>query len=208
MCGCRPCFGSFTPCYSSAYHCSSRTASVPLLLVRVTCVSCTRVSCFKLGSGIPEMRSILSGVMLQQYLSLKTLIAKYLGLIASLGSGTFNINPKRSADTRTGIFIGKDGPFVHVSSAVANQLSKTIFFRRLRKVRSLQVMYLCLTLHRTRCSSSRCSPRLARVEWQARSAVHWEACCSVSRPLPPTTLCATIGLLSLRPLRVVFSAKC
>jgi chloride channel 2 len=82
------------------------------------------------------MRSILSGVMLQQYLSLKTLIAKYLGLIASLGSGTrssFEITTT-CINTDTGIFIGKDGPFVHVSSAVANQLSKTIFFRRLRQV--------------------------------------------------------------------------
>lgn len=39
------------------------------------------------GSGIPEMKTILRGVALKEYLTFKTLIAKVIGLTATLGSG-------------------------------------------------------------------------------------------------------------------------
>lgn len=42
---------------------------------------------FKLGSGIPEMKTILRGVALKEYLTFKTLVAKVVGLTATLGSG-------------------------------------------------------------------------------------------------------------------------
>jgi len=40
-----------------------------------------------LGSGIPEMKTILRGVQLKEYLTFKTLVAKVIGLTATLGSG-------------------------------------------------------------------------------------------------------------------------
>lgn len=40
-----------------------------------------------LGSGIPEMKTILRGVTLKEYLTFKTLVAKVIGLTATLGSG-------------------------------------------------------------------------------------------------------------------------
>ena len=40
-----------------------------------------------LGSGIPEMKTILRGVPLKEYLTFRTLIAKVIGLTATLGSG-------------------------------------------------------------------------------------------------------------------------
>lgn len=40
-----------------------------------------------LGSGIPEMKTILRGVALKEYLTFKTLVAKVIGLTATLGSG-------------------------------------------------------------------------------------------------------------------------
>ncbi|KAH7724780.1 Protein CLH-4 a [Aphelenchoides avenae] len=61
-----------------------------------------------IGSGIPEMKTILRGVILKEYLTLRTLISKMVGLTLSLGSG---------------MPIGKEGPFVHVASVVANLLS-------------------------------------------------------------------------------------
>lgn len=40
-----------------------------------------------IGSGIPEMKTILRGVILKDYLTFRTLFAKVVGLTASLGSG-------------------------------------------------------------------------------------------------------------------------
>lgn len=39
------------------------------------------------GSGIPEMKSILSGVLVSRYLSIATWFAKVLGLVAALNAG-------------------------------------------------------------------------------------------------------------------------
>lgn len=39
------------------------------------------------GSGIPEMKTMIRGVVMQEYLTLRTLLAKVTGLTASLGSG-------------------------------------------------------------------------------------------------------------------------
>lgn len=40
-----------------------------------------------LGSGIPETKTILQGVPLENYLSFRTLIAKLVGLTLAIGSG-------------------------------------------------------------------------------------------------------------------------
>ncbi|XP_067658627.1 chloride channel protein 2-like [Haliotis asinina] len=63
------------------------------------------------GSGIPEMKTILRGVVLKEYLTFRTLIAKVIGLCSSLGST---------------LPLGKEGPFVHIASIVATLLSKMI----------------------------------------------------------------------------------
>ena len=39
------------------------------------------------GSGIPEMKTVLRGVILHEYLSFRTLVAKLIGLACILGSG-------------------------------------------------------------------------------------------------------------------------
>lgn len=39
------------------------------------------------GSGIPELKTILRGVVLKEYLTLKAFIAKVIGLTLALGSG-------------------------------------------------------------------------------------------------------------------------
>ncbi|XP_065132108.1 chloride channel protein 2a isoform X3 [Paramisgurnus dabryanus] len=61
------------------------------------------------GSGIPEMKTILRGVVLKEYLTFKTFVAKVIGLTCALGSG---------------MPLGKEGPFVHVASLCAALLSK------------------------------------------------------------------------------------
>ncbi|KAJ8679361.1 hypothetical protein QAD02_015148 [Eretmocerus hayati] len=64
-----------------------------------------------IGSGIPEMKTILRGVALKEYLTFRTLVAKIVGLTATLGSG---------------LPLGKEGPFVHIASIVATLLSKLV----------------------------------------------------------------------------------
>ncbi|XP_072530553.1 chloride channel protein 1a [Salminus brasiliensis] len=63
------------------------------------------------GSGIPELKTILRGVVLKEYLTLKAFAAKVVGLTAALGSG---------------MPVGKEGPFVHIASICAAVLSKVM----------------------------------------------------------------------------------
>lgn len=55
------------------------------------------------------MKTILRGVVLKEYLTLKTFVAKVIGLTCALGSG---------------MPLGKEGPFVHIASMCAALLSK------------------------------------------------------------------------------------
>ncbi|KAL6797044.1 chloride channel [Trichoderma sp. SZMC 28012] len=57
------------------------------------------------GSGVAEVRVILSGFVLHGFLGLRTLILKMLSLILSVSSG---------------LSIGKEGPFVHMATCVGN----------------------------------------------------------------------------------------
>ena len=83
----------------------------PLLLITFSVGFVHLVSPQAIGSGIPEMKVILRGTYLKRYLSFQTFVAKTIGLIAAMGSG---------------IPIGKEGPFVHISSMLSRMLSKFI----------------------------------------------------------------------------------
>nr|XP_033781550.1 chloride channel protein 1 isoform X2 [Geotrypetes seraphini] len=83
----------------------------PLVLILFSTIFCHIVSPQAIGSGIPEMKTILRGVVLKEYLTLKAFIAKVIGLTAALGSG---------------MPVGKEGPFVHIASICAAVLSKFI----------------------------------------------------------------------------------
>lgn len=102
---------------------------IPLLLVLFAAGFVHIVSPQAVGSGIPEMKTILRGVILHEYLTFRTLVAKIVGLTCTLGSG---------------LPLGKEGPlvhfvekskpfhffcfhsFVHVASIVATLLSKMV----------------------------------------------------------------------------------
>ncbi|CAJ0604935.1 unnamed protein product [Cylicocyclus nassatus] len=64
-----------------------------------------------IGSGIPEMKTVLRGIILKEYLTVRTLISKIVALSLSIGSG---------------LPVGKEGPFVHIASIIANQLSRFV----------------------------------------------------------------------------------
>ncbi|XP_029414274.1 chloride channel protein ClC-Kb isoform X2 [Nannospalax galili] len=61
------------------------------------------------GSGVPEVKTILSGVILEDYLDIKNFGAKVVGLSCTLATGST-------------IFLGKLGPFVHLSVMIAAYL--------------------------------------------------------------------------------------
>ncbi|XP_076321943.1 chloride channel protein 2-like [Tachypleus tridentatus] len=83
----------------------------PLILMLFSAGFVHIVAAQAVGSGIPEMKTILRGVVLKEYLTFRTLVSKMVGLTASLGSG---------------MPLGKEGPFVHVASIVATLLSKLV----------------------------------------------------------------------------------
>ncbi|KAI8993999.1 chloride channel [Trametes punicea] len=61
------------------------------------------------GSGIPEIKTILSGFVIHGYLGGRTLFTKAVGLALSVASG---------------LSLGKEGPFVHIASCVGNIVSR------------------------------------------------------------------------------------
>ncbi|KAG8142251.1 hypothetical protein E2320_006186 [Naja naja] len=63
------------------------------------------------GSGIPELKTILTGVILEEYLAIENFGAKVVGLTCTLACGST-------------LFLGKVGPFVHLSSMIAAYLGK------------------------------------------------------------------------------------
>ena len=68
------------------------------------------------GSGIPQMKCVLAGVRIHDYLSPRTLLAKCLSLILALAGG---------------LSIGKEGPFTHISCCVADLLLSLPAFQRI-----------------------------------------------------------------------------
>ena len=57
------------------------------------------------GSGVAEVKVILSGFVIHGYLGVRTLVVKALGLILSVSSG---------------LSLGKEGPYVHIATCVGN----------------------------------------------------------------------------------------
>ncbi|KIP06962.1 hypothetical protein PHLGIDRAFT_71807 [Phlebiopsis gigantea 11061_1 CR5-6] len=68
-----------------------------------------KVMYYAAGSGIPEIKTILSGFVIHGYLGGRTLFTKSVGLALSVASG---------------LTLGKEGPFVHIASCVGNIVSR------------------------------------------------------------------------------------
>lgn len=61
------------------------------------------------GSGIPEIKTILSGFVIPHILDFKVLVVKAVGAVFAVS---------------TGMCLGKEGPFVHISTCVSNLVAK------------------------------------------------------------------------------------
>lgn len=79
---------------------------------------CDKISLAAFGSGIPQLKSILSGVNIHGPLLPKTIIAKILGVMLI---------------QLAGFKIGLESPIIHCSAIIANMVLRTKFFSELRK---------------------------------------------------------------------------
>ncbi|KAK8048499.1 chloride channel protein 3- 4 [Apiospora phragmitis] len=84
------------------------------LLFAVTFALCSSILVKEYGiyakhSGIPEIKTVLGGFIIKRFLGVWTLITKSLGLILAVGSG---------------MWLGKEGPLVHVACCCANLFIK------------------------------------------------------------------------------------
>lgn len=75
------------------------------------------------GSGIPQIKSILAGTDLNSTLSLRTALSKLAGLILAQGAG---------------LSVGKEGPFVHITCAIAATLWRVPYFNSIARSDNLR----------------------------------------------------------------------
>ncbi|XP_048839408.1 chloride channel K [Brienomyrus brachyistius] len=83
----------------------------PTILCALSTTFSHSISPNSAGSGLPEVRTILSGLELPEYLTLSNLFAKLVGLTCTLAAGSV-------------VFLGKVGPFVHLSTMVGAFLDR------------------------------------------------------------------------------------
>jgi len=81
------------------------------------------------GSGIPEMKTVLSGVPIYRYFSFNAFIGKSLGIFAAIVSGAS---------------VGKVGPYVHLSCLICTQLMKSSYFEKIDKSTSMKTTMLSI----------------------------------------------------------------
>ena len=75
------------------------------------------------GSGIPEMKTVLSGVPIYRYFSFNAFVGKSLGIFAAIVSGAS---------------VGKVGPYVHLSCLICTRLMKSNYFEKIDKSTSMK----------------------------------------------------------------------
>lgn len=88
--------------------------SYSLFFAFLAVTACLYLSPEAEGSGIPEIKSILSGTHIPRYFSLKTLAAKAIGLVSAYAAG---------------LSIGREGPLVHIAGTIAHNLCRLDCFR-------------------------------------------------------------------------------
>ncbi|XP_042328702.1 chloride channel protein ClC-Ka-like isoform X2 [Sceloporus undulatus] len=82
-------------------------------LAMVSAASAKYLSPQAAGSGIPELKVALRGVVLHEFFTFWTFVAKLVGVVCTLAAGST-------------VFLGKVGPFVHMATILAMLLGKVM----------------------------------------------------------------------------------
>lgn len=88
-----------------------------ILMATISCCITQFICPDAAGGGIPEVKTVLSGVTKPSVLSGRMLLAKVTGLILACSAG---------------LSVGREGPFVHISCCIANLLVKLPCFNHIR----------------------------------------------------------------------------
>uniref|UniRef100_A0A452TEP2 H(+)/Cl(-) exchange transporter 4 n=1 Tax=Ursus maritimus TaxID=29073 RepID=A0A452TEP2_URSMA len=103
------------------------------LLFAFLAVSLVRVFApYACGSGIPEIKTILSGFIIRGYLGKRTLLIKTVTLVLVVSSG---------------LSLGKEGPLVHVACCCGNFFSSLFSKYSKNEGKRREVSRLCSRLH-------------------------------------------------------------
>ena len=94
-----------------------------LIIINLICSSIATLICAKItttaeGSGIPEIKTILSGVDYYDFMEMRTFIAKYISILFVKVSG---------------LGIGFEAAFVHITACIGENITQISFFKDLRQ---------------------------------------------------------------------------
>jgi chloride channel 2 len=149
----------------------------------VYCVIMTLTACFlsqlickeSVGGGLADMKTILGGVVKPVLLSRRLIVAKALGLWLSLMGG---------------LSVGREGPFVQISGAVADQLMKLPMFQHIRRQDSKRLEILACA-----CASG-VSATFGNAFGGVLFSIEFTASAYLVRTLPKAFLTSVVAMLA------------
>eukprot|EP00053_Salpingoeca_punica_P016717 m.158874 g.158874 ORF g.158874 m.158874 type:complete len:921 (+) comp17030_c0_seq3:221-2983(+) len=80
-----------------------------VLFATTSCILCRRLAPYARGSGIPELKTILSGFVIRGYFGFWTYIVKAAAMVLS---------------TASGLSLGKEGPTIHIACCCGNLVTR------------------------------------------------------------------------------------
>lgn len=93
-------------------------------------------------SGIPEIKTVLGGFVIRRFLGAWTLVIKSLGLVSlNLDRDLLKADPAfQCLAVASGLWLGKEGPLVHVACCCANLIMKPIETLKNNEARKREVL--------------------------------------------------------------------
>jgi chloride channel 2 len=88
---------------------------------------CSRTPSVTEGSGIAEMKAVLSGIKIPKFFNVGTFATKFVALVLAIGGG---------------LSIGKEGPFVHLSGVMAYKISQFTIFKHIHRNLTLRNQFV------------------------------------------------------------------